>query len=92
MCVPIFIIVTDDVCRFLTVLSLRKEIRELKDNVIGRELRLIENSSKMEKIAQENAHLSKDLESLIRQAAMQTTVMVSTSYMQMYDYIYMTID
>jgi hypothetical protein len=87
MCPPIFIIVTDDVCRFLTVLTLRKEIRELKDNVIRRELRLIENSSKMEKIAQENALLSKDLESLIRQAAMQTTVMVSTSYMQMFDYI-----
>jgi hypothetical protein len=40
----------------------------------------------MEKIAQENALLSKDLESLIRQAATRTTVTVSTSYMQMYDY------
>ncbi len=87
MCVPIFVIVTDDVCRFLTVLTLRKEIRELKDNVIGRELRLIENSSKMEKIAQENALLSKDLESLIRQAATQTTVVVSACYMQMPEYI-----
>ena len=43
------------------------EIRELKDNVIGRERRLIENSTRMEKIAQENAILSRDLESLIRE-------------------------
>ncbi len=48
----------------------RKEIRELKDDVIGRERRLFENSVKMEKIAQENAVLSKDLETLIRVAAM----------------------
>ncbi len=68
------------------MLTLRKEIRELKDNVIGRELRLIENSSKMEKIAQENALLSKDLESLIRQAATRTTVVVSACYMQMPEY------
>jgi hypothetical protein len=50
----------------------RKEIRELKDDVIGRERRLFENSVKMEKIAQENAVLSKDLESLIREVAAMT--------------------
>ncbi len=57
---------------FSPLLFNRKEIRELKDDVIGRERRLFENSVKMEKIAQENRVLSKDLESLIREVAAMT--------------------